>query len=158
MTESSSATIENLRKLIGTRLEPTVFRVEEGAIQRYAEAIGDRNPLYNDADYARKSKHGRLMCPPGFTGWPVKGGRITEGPVELLVKSGAPSRLLDGGVEFEFFEPIGAGDILVASTTISDITEKQTRLGRTIFATIEITYVNQNGNLALEAKHTFIMF
>jgi len=98
------------------------------------------------------------MCPPGFTGWPVKGGRITEGPVELLVKSGAPSRLLDGGVEFEFFEPIGAGDILVASTTISDITEKQTRLGRTIFATIEITYVNQNGNLALEAKHTFIMF
>lgn len=158
MVESSPTTGEKLQKLIGTRSEPVIFKVEEGAIQRYAEAIGDSNPLYNDIDYARKSKFGRLMCPPGFTGWPVKHRRITEGPVELLVKAGAPARLLDGGVEFEFFEPIGAGDILAASTTIAEITEKQTRLGRTLFTTIEVDYINQNGNLALKAKQTFIMF
>ncbi len=158
MAEEPSTISEKLQKLIGVRSEPVIFKVEEGAIQRYAEAIGDRNPLYNDIDYAKKSKFGRLMCPPGFTGWPVKHRRITEGPVELLVKAGAPARLLDGGVEFEFFEPIGAGEILVASTTITNITEKQTRLGRTLFTTIEIDYVNQNGSLALKAKQTFIMF
>lgn len=158
MVESSSFIVENLKKLIGARSEPVIFKVEEGAIQRYAQAIGDPNPLYNDIDYAKKSKYGRLICPPGFMGWPVKHGRITDGPIELLVKAGAPSRLLDGGVEFEFFEPIGAGDMLVASTTITDITERQTRLGRTLFTTIEVNYINQNGNLALRAKQTFIMF
>lgn len=158
MAEGFASIGENLRKLIGTRSEPVVFKVEEGAIQRYAQAIGDPNPLYNDIDYARKSRHGRLMCPPGFTGWPVKHGRVTDGPIELLVKVGAPSRLLDGGVEFEFFEPIGAGDTLVASTTIADITERQTRLGKTLFTTIEVNYLNQNGSLALKARHTFIMF
>ncbi len=158
MDESASTISEKLQKLIGTRSEPVIFKVEEGAIQRYAEAIGDPNPLYNDIDYARKSKFGRLICPPGFTGWPVKHRRITEGPVELLVKAGAPTRLLDGGVEFEFFEPIGAGDMLAASTTITEITERQTRLGKTLFTSVEVKYVNQNGSLVLKAKQTFIMF
>lgn len=158
MAESAPSIGEKLQKLIGTRSDPVIFKVEEGAIQRYAQAIGDPNPLYNDIDYAKKSKYGRLMCPPGFTGWPVKHGRITDGPIELLVKAGAPSRILDGGVEFEFFEPIGAGDILAASTIITNVTEKQTRLGKTIFTTIEVSYINQNGSLALKAKQTFIMF
>lgn len=158
MADSAPSIGEKLQKLIGTRSEPVIFKVEEGAIQRYAQAIGDPNPLYNDIDYAKKSKYGRLMCPPGFTGWPVKHGRITDGPIELLVKAGAPSRILDGGVEFEFFEPIGAGDILAASTTITNVIERQTRLGKTIFTTVEVSYINQNGNLALKAKQTFIMF
>jgi acyl dehydratase len=149
---------DELQKMIGTRSEPVIFKVEEGAIQRYAEAIGDTNPLYNDLEYAKKSKYGRLICPPGFTGWPVKRGRTTESISALLVKAGAPSRLLDGGVEFEFFEPIGAGDMLIATTTIAQITEKQTRLGSTLFTTTETTYLNQNGNLVLKAKQTLILF
>ncbi len=149
---------DELQKMIGMRSEPVIFKVEEGAIQRYAEAIGDSNPLYNDLEYAKKSKYGRLICPPGFTGWPVKRGRTTESISAMLVKAGAPSRLLDGGVEFEFFEPIGAGDMLVATTTIAQITEKQTRLGSTLFTTTETTYLNQNGNLVLKARQTLILF
>ncbi len=149
---------DELQKMIGMRSEPVIFKVEEGAIQRYAEAIGDTNPLYNDLEYAKKSKYGRLICPPGFTGWPVRRGRTTESISALLVKAGAPSRLLDGGVEFEFFEPMGAGDMLVATTTIAQITEKQTRLGSTLFTTTETTYLNQNGNLVLKAKQTLILF
>lgn len=150
---------DELQKMIGMRSEPAIFKVEEGAIQRYADAIGDTNPLYNDPEYAKKSKYGRLICPPGFTGWPVaKRGRITESISAMLVKAGAPSRLLDGGVEFEFFEPIGAGDMLVATTTIAQITEKQTRLGNTLFTTMETTYLNQNGSLVLKARQTLILF
>lgn len=153
-----SLTTDELQKMIGMRSEPVIFKVEEGAIQRYAEAIGDPNPLYNDPEYAKKSKHGRLICPPGFTGWPVKRGRITESISAMLVKAGAPSRLLDGGVEFEFFEPIGAGDMLVTTTTLTQLTEKQTKLGSTLFATMETTYLNQSGNLVLKARQTLILF
>ena len=67
---------DELKKLIGVPWEPQIFKVEEGAIKRYAEAIDDPNPLYNDVEYARKSKYGRLICPPGFTGWPQKKAKL----------------------------------------------------------------------------------
>jgi len=157
MPEGSLITDE-LRKLIGVSSEPIIFKVEEGAIQRYAQAIGDPNPLYNDPDYASKTRHGRLLTPPGFTGWPVKAGRYTDILFESLVKAGAPQRVLDGGVEFEFIEPVGAGDVLTATTRIASITERETRLGKTMFTTVEITFVNQTGNVALKSRSTLIQF
>ncbi|HXZ94415.1 MAG TPA: MaoC family dehydratase N-terminal domain-containing protein [Dehalococcoidia bacterium] len=147
-----------LRKLIGMTLDTIIFKVEEGAIQRYAEAIGDPNPLYNDPDFASKTKYGRLIAPPGFTGWPVKAGRLSERLLESLAKAGAPSRLLDGGIEFEFIEPVGAGDVLTATTKIVNMSERETRLGKTMFTTLETTFVNKKGNVALRSRSTFILF
>ncbi len=155
---NGSLITDELRKLIGMTLETMVFKVEEGAIQRYAQAIGDSNPLFNAPDFASKTKYGRLLAPPGFTGWPVKGGRPTEKLLESLVKAGAPPRLLDGGIEFEFIEPVGAGDVLTATTKIASITERETRLGKTLFNTLETTLVNPKGDLALKGWSTFIMF
>ncbi|MFU8795844.1 MAG: MaoC family dehydratase N-terminal domain-containing protein [Dehalococcoidia bacterium] len=157
MAEGSLIT-DRLRELIGVPSEPIVFRVEEGAIQRYAQAIGDPNPLYNDPHAASKGRHGRLLAPPGFTGWPVKAGRPTEKLFESLVKAGAPPRILDGGVEFEFIEPIGAGDVLTATPRIASITERDTRLARTMFTTAEISYVNQDGDTVLISRATLIQF
>lgn len=149
---------DKLRELIGMSSEAIVFKVEEGAIQRYAQAIGDPNPLYNDPDFASKTRHRRLLAPPGFTGWPVKAGRPTEKLFESLAKAGAPPRVLDGGVEFEFIEPIGAGDVLTATPRIASISERDTRLGRTMFTAAEITFVNQNGNVVLKSRSTLIQF
>ena len=155
---NGSLITDELRKLIGMTLDTIVFNVEEGAIQRYAQAIGDPNPLYNDPDFARKAKYGRLLAPPGFTGWPVKAGRLSERLIGSLAKAGAPSRLLDGGIEFEFIETIGAGDVLTATTKIANITERETRLGKTMFTTLETTFMNKNSDLALKSRSTFIMF
>jgi acyl dehydratase len=157
MAEGSLITDE-LRKLIGVSSGPIVSKVEEGAIQRFAEAVGDPNPLYNDPDFAKKTKYGRLLAPPGFTGWPIKAGRPTERLLESLAKAGAPSRGLDGGVEFEFIQPVGAGDVLTATTKIANIIERETRLGKTMFTTIETTFVNQKGDVALKSRSTYIQF
>jgi acyl dehydratase len=157
MTDGSLIT-DKLRALIGVPSEPIVFRVEEGAIQRYAQAIGDPNPLYNDPDYATRTRHGRLLAPPGFTGWPVRTTRATEKLFESLVRAGGPARVLDGGVEFEFFEPIGAGDVLTATLKIASITERETRLGKTMFTTAETTYVNQKGQVTLRSRSTLLQF
>jgi len=155
---NGSLITDELRKLIGMTLDTIVFKVEEGAIQRYAEAIGDPNPLYNDPDFASKTRYGRLLAPPGFTGWPVKAGRLSERLLESLAKAGAPSRLLDGGIEFEFIEPVGAGDVLTATTKIVNMTERETKLGKTMFTTLETTFVNKKGNVALKSRSTFILF
>jgi acyl dehydratase len=157
MPEGSLITDE-LQKLIGVSSGPIVYKIEEGAIQRYAQAIDDPNPLYNDPDYASRTEYGRLLAPPGFTGWSVKAERPTEKLFESLIKAGAPPRILDGGVEFEFIEPVGAGDVLAATTKITSITERETRLGKTMFTTIEITFVNQGGNVVLKSRSTLIQF
>ena len=155
---NGSLITEEMRQLIGKTLDTIVFKVEEGAIQRYAQAIGDPNPLFNDLDYAKNTKYGRLLAPPGFTGWPIKAGRPTEKLFASLVKAGAPPRILDGGIEFEFIEPIGAGDILTATSKIAKVTERETKLGKTMFTTLETTFVKQNGDEALKGRSTFILF
>ena len=155
---NSSLITDELRKLIGVTLDTIIFKVEEGAIQRYAQAIGDPNPLFNDPDYAGKTRYGRLLAPPGFTGWPTRAGRPTEKLFAFLVKGGAPPKILDGGIEFEFIEPVGAGDILTGTTKIAKVTERETKLGKTMFTTAEVTYVNQKGKVALKSWATIIQF
>jgi len=148
---------DELKKLIGLPGEPQIFKVEEGASKRYAEAIDDPKPLYNDVEDASKSKYGRLICPPGFTGWPDKRAKILGIQVsEVLIAAGAPPRPLDGSIEFEFFIPIGAGDILVEITKITNITERDTKSGKALFAQVEYTFVNQNGAVALRCVATYI--
>jgi len=155
---NGSLVTDEMRGLIGKTLDTIVFKVEEGAIQRYAQAIGDPNPLFNDPDYAKKTKYGRLLAPPGFTGWPVKAGRPTEKLFAFLVKAGAPPRILDGGIEFEFIEPFGAGEVLTATSKIAKVTERETKLGKTMFTTAEVAYVNEKGNVALRSWATIIQF
>jgi acyl dehydratase len=155
---NGSLITDELRKLVGVTLDTIVFKVEEGAIQRYAQAIGDPNPLFNAPDYAGKTRYGRLLAPPGFTGWPAKAGRPTEKLFAFLVKAGAPPRILDGGIEFEFIEPVGAGDVLTARTKIAKVAERETKLGKTMFTTAEVTYVNQKGKVALKSWATIIQF
>jgi len=157
MTEGSLIT-DKLRALIGVPWESVVFKVEEGAIQRYARAIGDPNPLFNDAHYVRGTKHGRLLAPPGFAGWPVHEARTKEKLFETLIKAGGPPRILDAGVELEFLEAVGAGDVLTATLRIAGITERETRLGATMFTTAETMYVNERGEVALKSRSTLMQF
>lgn len=150
---------DDLKRLIGQVQVVSINLVEQGAIQRYASAVGDTNRIYNDVEYARNSEWGRLMAPPAFTGWPVE----AESPdmigfVEKLIAQGAPPGLLDGGVEYEFYVPVGAGDMLMAVTRIANIEGRETKMGATMVTTIETTFANQNGAVACIMRNTFLNF
>ncbi|MDD5313564.1 MAG: MaoC family dehydratase N-terminal domain-containing protein [Dehalococcoidia bacterium] len=149
---------DSLKQLIGHKEGPIVFKVEEGAIQRYAQAVGDSNPLHSDIEYAAGSEWGRLMAPPGFTGWPVAKGFDMFKVVEKLIQAGAPVGLLDGGVEYDFLAPVGAGDTLVAVVNLASIEGRETKMGPTMVTTIETTYTNQRGIVVLIARNTFLNF
>ena len=147
---------DELKKLIGTSTDPVIFKVEEGSIQRYAQAIGDPNPMFNDVGYAQKSKHGRLICPPGFFGWPIKNVGGTLALAAKLIEAGAPARLLDGGIGYEFFRPVVAGDILTTFTKIVDIIEREGKTGNMLVTTVESTFINQNGDIVAKARSNYI--
>jgi len=142
-------------ELIGKESPPAVLEVERGAIRRYAQAIEDPNPLYNDVEYAKKSKYGEIICPSGFFGLPVKPRDGEEVSLfdQVMDKSGC-STGMDNGGEVEFILPIRAGDVLFSVTKIADIYEEMGRSGNPFLLSIfETTYINQNGDLVAKSRH-----
>jgi acyl dehydratase len=159
---------EEITKFIGKPSSTSIFEVEKEVIRRFADAVDDSNPLYWDEDYAKKSKYGSIIAPPGFisspwfsgrpTKWPKRGDTTVEDTGELadaLAKAGL-GRVLDGGMEYEFFAPVRAGDTLTASSVIQDIVERTGQTGRMAFLFTETTYTNQDGETVAKARSTSI--
>ncbi len=157
MADESILTDE-IKAMIGTLSEPVIMEVGRVAIRRYADAVGDDNPLFHEVEDAKAAGYEDLICPPGFWGWPIK-GRATIGGMSIvgavLVKAGL-FRILDGGVDQEFYIPIRAGDILTAYSKIADIREREGKTGKMVFTTVETTYLNQNGDTVAVNRATII--
>ena len=159
---------EEVSKFIGQTVGSSVFEIEKEVIRRFADAVDDSNPFYWDEEYAKKSKHGSIIAPPGFISspwfsnrpskWPARGAtssEVTSGIRPALAKAGF-SRVLDGGMEYEFFTPAKAGDTITASSVIKDIIERSGATGKMAFLFTETTYTNQNGELVAKARSTSI--
>jgi acyl dehydratase len=58
--------IERWKTLVGERSEAVSNVVEKEAVRKFAEAIGDPNPLYVDEAAAEKSRYGNLVTLPTF--------------------------------------------------------------------------------------------
>jgi acyl dehydratase len=65
-------------------------------------------------------------------------------------------RILDGGMSYEFFLPVRAGDIVIASPKVKDVTAKEGKSGTMMVCDFETTYLNQNGDLVAKAYQTLI--
>ena len=135
MTQESAITAE-MRAAIKVESEPFVNEVEKGAIIKFARAIGDSNPLFTDEEAARKSRYGGLIAPPTFC------RSLRSGPSKTQVSSPYTASL-DGGSEWEYFEPVRAGDHITVTTYVSDMFERKGRLGNMLFIVRETKYVNQ---------------
>ncbi len=150
MAEETVITPE-MRAAIGVESEPYVNEVEKGAIIKFAEAIGDTNPIFHDEEAARKTRYGGLIAPPTFLR-SMKAGRP-----RAEVKSPYPAAL-DGGSEWEYFEPVRPGDRITVTTCISDLYERKGRLGNMLFIIRETRYVNQFGKLVAIQRSTGISY
>ena len=76
--------------------------------------------------------------------------------MEALIADGY-SRVLDGGIAFEFMRPIRAGDTLASLTRIVSVVEKESKSGSMSVSQIEATYTNQNGDMVARAIKTMIV-
>ena len=107
------------------------------AIRHYAFGTSDGNPLWLDPEYAAKTRHGKIIAPPGFLTsvlYPILHGAPLLAPLSSLI----------GGLEYQWNAPVMEGDTLSATTTQTDLYEKKSGSGRRlIFVVSEATYVNQ---------------
>jgi acyl dehydratase len=150
MTQESVIT-QQMRDAIGVESEPATYDVERGAILKFAQAIGDTNPLFNDEAAARKTRYGGLIAPPTFL------RSMSAGPMKADVKSPYPAAL-DGGSEWEYFEPVRPGDRITVTLKIADMFERPGRLGNMLFIIRETKYVNQFGQTVALQRGTGISY
>ena len=139
-TPNPALTEEMRQQAIGLESSPFTTDVEKGAIIKFAQAIGDENPIFNDEAEARKSKYGGLVAPPTFLR--SMGAYRVQLPFELPFE-----RALDGGSEWHYFEPVRPGDRITVVARIENINERTGRLGVMIITTTVTTYTNQLGQV-----------
>lgn len=155
MTQGSVITDE-MRKAIGVESEASIVLIEKEPIRRFAEAIGDPNPLYHDEEYAKKLGYRSIIAPPGYHpeySFPIKRGRISGPRFRMPF-----TRNLNGGNEYEFFQPIQAGDVLSITNRLGDIYERDGRMGKMLFTISEVVFRNQKGETVLIMRNTGISY
>ena len=123
-----------LRALVGERSEAVANVVERGAVRRFAEATGDPNPLYVDAEAARQSRYGRLLSPPTFP------RTFDYGRIEGLDWPGIGP--LHGEHRIRYERPLFVGEEVRCYTVVRDYREKRGREGLLGFLVIE--YVGES--------------
>ena len=151
MSEEQSIIPKSLLEAVGVESEPITYDIEKGHIARFAEAIGDENPVYNDEIAARNSRYGGIIAPPTFY-------RALK-PGELPKTAESPfSRNLDAGSDWEYFEPIRPGDRITVTIKLANVVEREGRLGKMIIITRETKYVNQLGQIVATQKTNGISY
>jgi acyl dehydratase len=162
---SESLITDEIRSWIGREVPPWTIEVTRRDVARFAVATDDLNPLYLDEDAAQQSRHGGLIAPPLFYMAP-----LTEPVPETELRAdGLPfegkfpvpptplPRLMDGGTEVEFLQPVRVGDVLTGRSQITDIYQKEGRSGPLIFVQRETLFTNQRGEIVLIEKGATIL-
>ena len=139
------------KNAVGRSAPPTLNEVEKGAIRRFAEAIGDFNPVYYDEEYARAAGYPTVVAPPTFPACFHSSADLRE-----LLGVGIKS-LLHAEQSFEYERPILAGDRIFVSTRVADITERTGPSGRMDVAVMEDEGRDEEGNLVFRARRTLVV-
>lgn len=107
--------------LAGKAYDPVEFEVEAERIRKYAEAVHEGNPVHHDPEAARAAGFRDLVAPPMFAvvySAPAMGPAIIEAIGEKL------PRMVHGGQELVWGEPVCAGDTISTQASIREIYEK----------------------------------
>jgi acyl dehydratase len=128
------------------------YEVSREKVRDFAEAIGDDNPVYRDAEAAKAAGHPDVIAPPTFA-------------IAVTLKTGSAAALsgqgdlglnfalvVHGEQKFTHHRPIRVGDTLVGASTVSDIRDA----GRNELMTIATELRTEAGELVCTAENTLV--
>ena len=139
------------RSVIGRKSLPAKNLIERGAIRRFAEAIGDPNPLWVDEAFAEKTRYRGVIAPPTFPFTLPAGSNVREGlPIDL-------KKILHGEMEFQYFRPLRAGETIFSQAEIVDFYTKEGKSGVMNFLVTETRGVDEKGKLVYKTRSTTVI-
>lgn len=143
------------------------FPIEAGHIMMFARAIGDKNPIYYDTEYAAGAETKGIIAPPTF----VQASAQYDPDYRLRPKIGEPwfgsgkeatgvkteGRGVAGGLHaeqhYEYHRQLRPGDVLTAKTEQGKTWEKEgRRSGKLKFSETVTEYRDQSGELVITAR------
>jgi acyl dehydratase len=145
------AAIDELRGKIGVEERVVEAEVDKSIIRRFVQAVDDPNPLWQNEEYAKKSKYGGIVAPPEF----LCASFMSGGGIRPEVSLPFP-RTVDGGGEFEFYLPIRPGDKITACTKFVHLKEKDGKSGKMLFLSFETVHKNQRSEIVAKSRATII--
>jgi acyl dehydratase len=139
---------------------PHITEVNPDATRHFAYGYGDDNPLYCDPDYAALTRWGGLIAPPNFLYCMGESARPEPTAEQKRLLEGDPFAGLgsyQAVMEFEYYQPLRAGDrcrVLRAQVGVQD---KPSRFGgRTAHVTHDFLYANGRGETVALQRGTWI--
>ncbi len=134
---------------LGERSEPYTHEIEKGAIRRFAEALGETDPVYFDEAAAHQKGYPGLLAPPTF---PVT---LRRGPIPGLTMPRAG--VLHGEQSFVYGQPICSGEMITVRAWLDDVQVRSGSRGAMTLVTVGIEGINQAGAMAFQAQSVLII-
>jgi acyl dehydratase len=148
---SDTVITDELKSFIGVESKAATYEIERHAVERFAEAIGDSNPLYSNREVAAASSYEGLIAPPTFFRSLLPGAYPQPYPEPF-------AHVLDGGSKYRYNEPVRVGDQITVVRKITDLFEKHGRMGTMLFKISETNYTNQENRLVATQVTTTITY
>lgn len=144
MQQDSLLTDDILSRVDTPLTEPFIYSVQKRDIRRFVEAVEDLNPLWQDEEFAQKTRHGGVIASPIFVNSLRPAGYMEN----LLSIGGGRFRVpIALGTEFNFFGVIYVNDTITVTTKLAEAREQETRRGKMLILIGEKIYTNQHGEL-----------
>jgi acyl dehydratase len=133
--------------------------VTADAIYHWALGTGDGNPLYCDPDYARKSRWGKPIAPPGYefsAGWD-RPARMPEDRFKATSKALRGVQLYYSGADQYFHRPMLEGAELYKSQWVQDVQLKESRFAtRSAIVTNGLCYWDQHEEVSITGTNWYV--
>jgi acyl dehydratase len=136
---------------IGKQWPPVSYEVGVEKIREYARAVGETNAVHHDHEAALAAGFRDVVAPPMFCvvySAPAMSSAVLDPEVGINLMA-----MVHGSQEFQWGEPVCAGDAITTTPRMADIYEKDGR-GFYVF-TSEST--NRDGKLAVRGTWTNIV-
>jgi acyl dehydratase len=156
-----------LEREVGVEHEELLGEISATLTRRYAAAVGDSDPLYHDAVYAKSLGYANVVAPanflPGVICWSEGApyDRLREDGTEADTHlPGVPAkgvRVMGGGEEMHFTRPVVAGTVVSRRTVLLDVTPRDTKQGLMLVARYQDEYVDERGQELLRSVRTVLL-
>lgn len=153
-------TPEEVLAMIG-REKVRRYNVTARDIRRFAQAIGETNPVHYDENHAKGTRYGTIVAPPLF----CQMFAFEDVPADQLPGDGSPAemdipvpaqRTVGGASSYEIFQRVRVGDQITVKSTLKDVFSKEGKSGKLYFVVVETEFSNQRSEPVAKETATYI--
>lgn len=146
--------------LIG-RMSTRRYAVTARDIKRFAQAIGEANPIHFDEAAAQAAGFETIVAPPLF----CQVMTYEDHPLDRLPADGSPEELavplpaertVGGGSEYQLHRLVRAGEEVTVTTSLQDITVKKGKTGPLYLVVVRTEFAGSDGKPIAAETATYV--